>query len=42
MLSGNFIFSKIMDLLPWLDFHQCVAHYNRDKFIKTFNYSEQY
>ena len=31
-----------MDHLPWPVFHQCVAHYNGDKYIKTFNCSEQY
>ena len=42
MYSGNFVFSQIMDHLPWPAFHQCVAHYNGDKYIKTFNCSEQY
>ena len=42
MYSGNFVFSQIMDHLPWPVFHQCVAHYNCDKYIKTFNCSEQY
>ena len=37
MYSGNFVFSQIMDHLPWPVFHQCVAHYNGDKYIKTFN-----
>ena len=42
MLSGNFVFSQIMDHLPWPVFHQCVAHYCGDKYIKTFSCSEQY
>ena len=41
MLSGNFVFSQIMDHLPWPVFHQCVAHYSGDKYIKTFSCSEQ-
>ena len=41
MYSGNFAFSQIMDHLPWPVFHQCVAHYNGDKYIKSFNFSEQ-
>ena len=42
MLSGNFVFSQIMDHLPWPVFHQCVAYYSGDKYIKTFSCSEQY
>ena len=42
MFSGNFVFFQIKDQLPWPVFHQCVVHYNGDKYIKTFNCSEQY
>ena len=42
MFSGNFVFSQIMDHFPWPVFHQCVAHYSGDKYIKTFSCSEQY
>ena len=42
MFSDNFVFFQIMDHLPWPVFHQCVADYNGDKCIKTFNCSEQY
>ena len=41
MYSANFVFSQIMDHFPWPVFHQCVAHYNGDNYIKTFNCSEQ-
>ena len=42
MFSGNYVFSQIMDYLPWPVFHQCVVQYNGDKYIKTFNCSDQY
>ena len=42
MFSGNFIFSQIMDHLPWPVFHKSVTHYGGDKYIKTFSCSEQY
>ena len=42
MYSGNFVFSQIMDHLSWPVFHQCVGHYNDDKYIKTLNFFEQY
>ena len=41
MFSDNLVFSQIMDHLPWLVFHLCVAHYYGDKYIKTFNCTEQ-
>ena len=42
MFSGNYVFSQIMDYLPWPVFHQCVVQYNGDKYIKIFNCSDQY
>ena len=42
MYTGNFVFSQIMEHLPWPVFNQCVAHYSGDKYVKTFNCSDQY
>ena len=42
MLSGKFVFSQNMGHFPWPVFHQCATHHNGDKYIKTFNCSEQY
>ena len=43
MYSGNFVFFPDHGSFAMVRFFcQCVAHYNGNKYIKTFNCSEQY
>ena len=43
MLSGSFVFARIMDHLPWwIFFQQCVTRYDGDKHVKAFTCSDQY
>ena len=42
MFSDRFVFSQIMEHLPWSVFDQCVTRYDGDKYVKAFTCSDQY
>ena len=42
MFSDRFIFSQIMEHLPWSVFDQCVTRYDGDKYVKAFTCADQY
>ena len=42
MFSDRFVFSQIMEHLPWSVFDQCVTRYDGDKYVKAFTCSAQY
>ena len=42
MFSDRFVFSQIMEHLPWSVFDQCVTRYDGDKYVKAFTCADQY
>ena len=42
MYTGKFIFTQLMDHLPWHTFHHCVRRYNGNHKVKSFRCAEQY
>ena len=42
MCSGQFVFSQVMDHLPWPIFNRCVQRYNGNRWVKSFRSSDQY
>ena len=42
MFSDRFVFSQIMEHLPWSVFDQCVTRYDDDKYVKAFTCADQY
>ena len=36
MFSDRFVFSQIMEHLPWSVFDQCVTRHDGDKYVKSF------
>ena len=36
MHSGKFVFTQIMDHLPWYTFDRCVLRYDGDRKVKSF------
>jgi hypothetical protein len=42
MFEGKFIFSQLMDFVPWRRLQTCVDHYGGDYKIKTYRCAEQF
>ena len=42
MFEGKFIFSQLMDFVPWRRLQTCIDRYNGDHKIKSYQCSEQY
>jgi Domain of unknown function (DUF4372)/Transposase DDE domain len=42
MYTGRLVFSQLMDFLPMRQFHQCVARYNGDRYMKSFSCLDQF
>ncbi len=42
MNSGRTVFAQLIELLPYKEFHKCVAHYRGDHYAKNFSCSDQY
>ena len=42
MYTGKFIFTQLMDRLPWHTFHHCVRRYNGNHKVKSFRCAQQY
>ena len=42
MFSSQFVFSQVMNFLPWHTFDRCVTRYQGDHKVKTFRCSSQY
>jgi hypothetical protein len=42
MHQGKFIFSQLMDLVPWRQFHTCVDRYDGDYRVQTYPCAEQF
>jgi hypothetical protein len=41
MFNGKFIFSQLMDFIPWRRFQTCVDHYGGDYKLQTYRCAEQ-
>ena len=41
-MHGKFLFSQLMDFLPWSTFSRIVARYNGDRYVKSFTCAEQF
>ena len=42
MHAGSYVFSQMMDHLPWHIFRRCVARYDGDRKIKRFSCHDQF
>ena len=42
MVEGKFIFSELMDHVPWRRLQTCVNRYNGDYKIQTYRFAEQF
>ena len=42
MFYGKFVFSQIMELIPWKRFQSCVDRYNGDHYVKEFKCSDYF
>ena len=42
MHQGQFVFSQIMELVPWKRFQTCVNRYNGDYRTKQFKYADYF
>ncbi len=42
MNTGRTVFSQVMDLLPWLDFHKCVDRYRGNHKVQQFTCLDQF
>ncbi len=42
MYAGQFVFTQLMDHLPWHVFRRCVARYDGDRKVKSFSCLDQF